>query len=304
MKTASGTLAIAFLVAAASATAQTTPAAFKTMKWDTSHAGTALDLSGYKQTFTDDFDRVSVTADTGAGPWFAPGHTTFGAATFLPPGASGPFSVTNGLLTIRAEKSTVDTPKGPKTKWTTGCMQTVDAKGKGFAQQYGYFEMKAKFPPGKGGWPAFWLLSQNGYLDKSRRRTEIDVVEWYGGDAKGVHTCVHIWPAGQRAADDPVVKPLHSSLYHNLNHVTPPVLTDGKLEGFHTYGSELTPEWVIMYFDRREIGRIKTLPEWRTPLYMVVDLALFEKEAGAAESPKDLVVDSVAAYARKEQPPQ
>lgn len=290
----------ALLLAAGTSLAQTTPEEFKAITWDKSHVGTPVDLSRYTPTFEDNFDTMSVTAENGAGPWFAPGHSTFGAGKFLPPGPTGPFSVTNGLLTIRAEKTTTETPQGPKVRWTTGCMQTVSTNGQGFAQQYGYFEMKAKFPAGKGGWPAFWLLSQNGYLDKSKRRAEIDVVEWYGGDAKGVHACLHIWPAGQRAADDPVQKALHSSLYYNLNKATPPGLTDGKLEGFHTYGGELTPEWVIMYFDRREIGRFKMLPEWQTPLYMVVDLALFEKEAAVAEGPKEMVVDYVAAYTLKD----
>jgi beta-glucanase (GH16 family) len=289
---------MAFLFAAA-ASAQTTPEEFKAIAWDKSHVGTPLDLSRYKQTFVDNFDAMSVTADNGVGPWFAPGHSTFGAAKFVPPGPSGPFSVANGQLTIRAEKHIVETPQGRKTKWTTGCMQTVDTKGHGFAQRYGYFEMRASLPDGRGGWPAFWLLSQNGYLDKSKRRTEIDILEWYGGDPKGVHACVHIWPAGQRAADDPLQKNIHRSLYHNLNKVTPPGLTDGQLKGPHIYGGELTPEWVIMYFDRREIGRFKMLPEWKTPLYMLVDLAIFPKEAKDAASPKEMVVDYVAAYARQ-----
>lgn len=270
---------------------QTTVEEFKSHSWDKSHSGTALDLTQYKQTFFDDFNALTVTADGGKGPWYAPGHSTFGAGKFQPPGPNGPFTVKDGNLTLKAEKV--------NERWQAACMQTVDNKGRGFAQQYGYFEMRAKFPPGRGGWPAFWLLSQNGYLDKTATRTEIDIVEWYSGDPKGHHASVHLWPAQQKPENYPLAKHAGRSNYYNLAKVNPPVLVNGQLEGFHTYGAEVTPEWVIIYFDRSEVARFEMMPEWKTPLYMVVDLAIFQKEAKVAESPKEMVVDYVSAYQRK-----
>jgi hypothetical protein len=267
------------------AQANTTAEAFAAMKWDAGHAGEALRLENYKLTFNDDFNELSVTADGGKGPWFAPVHGPFGAGKFLPPGPSGPFSVADGSLAIRAEKA--------DGRWRSGLAQTVDSGGKGFAQQYGYFEMRAQFPPGRGAWPAFWLLSQNGYTDKTATRTEIDVVEWYGGDPKGHHAAVHLWPAKQPQAGA-IAKHVYKSRYYNVKSV----LADGRLAGWHTYGAEVTPDWVIVYFDRKETGRFPMLAEFRTPLYMVVDLAIFKDEADVATSPLEMRVDYVRAYAR------
>jgi hypothetical protein len=170
--------AAAQISAIPSSWAQTAPdtraEAFRAVDWDTSHAGAPLNMDGYQLTFEDHFDTFSVTPDGGKGPWFAPIHSDVSAARFLPPVPGGPFSAADGVLTIRATNM--------NGKWQTGSMQTVDSKGQGFVQQYGYFEMRAEFPASKGAWPAFWLLSQNGFTEKTKTRTEIDIVEWYGGD--------------------------------------------------------------------------------------------------------------------------
>jgi hypothetical protein len=271
------------LVSGSACFAQTTVEEFKALAWDTTHVGTPLDLSRYKQTFSDEFHILSVTPDGKEGPWFAPVHGPFGAGVFLPPTADGPFSVRKDGLTIRADKV--------KDHWRSGLMQTVDKKGRGFAQQFGYFEMKACFPKGRGAWPAFWLLSQNGRVDKTATRGEIDVVEWYGGDPKGHHSSVHLWPGAERP-ETSLAKHVGRSTYHKLTEV----LVEGQLEGFHTYGAEVTPEWVIVYFDRKETARFKTLPEYKTPLYMVVDLAISKEDGAAATGPKEMVVEYVAAY--------
>lgn len=53
--------------------------------------------------------------------------------------------------------------------------RTLDTDGN-FEQKYGYFEMEAKLPRGKGTWPAFWLFAHPG-----KRRPEIDIMEAYAG---------------------------------------------------------------------------------------------------------------------------
>ncbi|WP_460841413.1 glycoside hydrolase family 16 protein [Noviherbaspirillum agri] len=53
--------------------------------------------------------------------------------------------------------------------------RTLDTDGK-YEQKYGYFEMEAKLPRGKGTWPAFWLFAHPG-----NRRPEIDIMEAYAG---------------------------------------------------------------------------------------------------------------------------
>ncbi len=72
-------------------------------------------------------------------------------------------------------------------------------------------------------------------------------------------------------------------------------MVNGKLQGLHTYGAEVTPDWIIIYFDRHELERIKTPPEFKTPMYMVADLAISNKDD--QESPKEMRISHVAAYA-------
>ena len=92
-----------------------------------------------------------------------------------------------------------------------------------------------------------------------------------------------------------IEKAAHLSKYYNMKDL----LTEGRLEGFHRYGAEITPEWVIFYLDRKELHRFPMVAEFHTPLYMLVNLALFEKEADQAVSPMDMMVKEVVAFRRK-----
>lgn len=47
-----------------------------------------------------------------------------------------------------------------------------------YYQTYGYFEIEAKLPYGKGPWPAFWLYNHD---DAGDNRPEIDIMEAYSG---------------------------------------------------------------------------------------------------------------------------
>jgi hypothetical protein len=115
---------------ACAAPPQTTAEAFARMQWDDTHSGEELSLADYHLTFADEFNVPSVAADPDQGPWFAPVHTPWGAGTMLSPGPDWPFSVADGKLTIAGREDA-------KGEWTSGTMQTVDGKGRGFAQQYG-----------------------------------------------------------------------------------------------------------------------------------------------------------------------
>jgi beta-glucanase (GH16 family) len=235
----------------------------------------ALDLTGYELTFHDEFDSFNITRDGGAGPWFAPVHPRFGAVRFLPPSDNGPFFVHDGILTIRAQRQ-------PNGKWVSGFMQSVDSKGRGFAQQYGYFEMRAKMPGGAATWPAFWLASQENYLRKDATRSEIDIVEGYGDQPDVIHSVVHVHPYRDRKW-----------------YLSKQARVSGMSADFHRYGAMVTPTWVIFYFDGEELSRFPTLDQYRTPLYLLVDLAMVNRPSlQKADSPSDMQVDYVRVYAK------
>jgi hypothetical protein len=262
------------------------PAAYSCDK--TSHAGNVINLKGARVTFDDEFLEPSVTPPEGRGPWYAPMHGGFGEAKFLrPDDAASPFIFGQGKLTIRMFKKYDG-------KWVSGIMQTVNAKKQGFAQKYGYFEMKAKFPKGNDVWPAFWLKASDEVINERMTRPEIDVIEAYGGpDARGYHANVHLWPAKIREEGD-LEKHWGAGCYKRLSES----LFDGQ---FHSYGAEIGPEFAIFYYDRKEIGRVPTLPEFRQPLFMLVDLARYKARLPRLDDePADLVVDYVRAWQRPE----
>ena len=67
---------------------------------------------------------------------------------------------------------------------------------------------------------------------------------------------------------------------------------------YHRYGAMLTPDWVIIYFDGRELSRFPMLGQYRTPVYMLVDMAMHEKGLAQATSPSTMMVDYVRAYTK------
>jgi hypothetical protein len=259
-------------------------------KCDKSFAGRSLDLADARVTFDDEFLRPSVTPPDGKGPWYAPVQGPFGLAAFLSPDSKySPFSYNSGYLTIRMSK------RGEK--WYSGNMQTVNALGQGFSQKYGYFEIRAQFPPGMATWPAFWLGTTYEYTAKAETQAEIDIIEGYGGNDKhGFHATVHLWPGLTKLRDpeNPITKHWMSVCYQTIPGGG---LFDGN---FHTYGGEITPDYVIVYFDRKEIARYKTLEEFKRPVFMRVDLAFSPMEKRTDDSPSDLVVDYVRAWQRPE----
>ena len=242
-----------------------------------------LNLADYTLTFDEDFKAPLNISAWGPGTrWIA--HTPyggdFGDAGFGDPEKDSPFRVVDGILRIEAKKV------GDK-KWRSGLICSVDPKGQGFSQQYGYFEMRAKLPKGLGTWPAFWLMGIPQLVQPKDRKTipqiEIDVVEQYGVGPNILHTTLHTWGPGDQhwAEGDTTV-------------------VTGMTDDFHTYGVSVEPDTIVFYFDGREIRRDPTPKDARVPLYLMVDLALGGGwPTDKTPDPSVMLVDHVRAYARK-----
>jgi hypothetical protein len=136
--------------------------------------------------------------------------------------------------------------------------RTLDTDGR-FSQQYGYFEVEARLPKGKGVWPAFWLFNQIG-----ERRPEIDILEAYPGGlepwsttgADGIPVATMYAPvvwtdAGQRAGFANVYTPDLSA-------------------GFHRYGLKWEPNKATFYFDGQEVYSLDVSVS--DSLYLILDL--------------------------------
>lgn len=228
----------------------------------------------------EEFDTLSVSPHRiGLARWTAhtPWWGDFGDAQFSDPGSKGPFSVSDGILSIKAWKD-------QRGDWRSGLLAAADRTGRGWGTQYGYFETRMKFPAGPGTWPAFWLMPLRavGAVDP---RVEIDVVEYYGHRTDQFHSVMHLhydepgkkWVEGSRTAVEPGI-----------------LVSD-----FNTFGVDISPEWIVFFLNREEVWRQQTPDALDYPMYPIVNLALGSGwPIDETPDPSVLLVDYVHVYAR------
>ncbi len=159
------------------------------------------------------------------------------------------FEVADGVLSINAVKEA-----SHGYPYTSGIITTQNT----FAQQYGYFVMRAKLPYGQGFWPAFWLLPVS-----KNYPVEIDVFELLGHEPKTIHMTNH-W----RGPDG--------------SHQTTSLVYTGETDftaGYHTYAIEWTPTEIDWYID----GELQAQTDQAVPsepLFLLANLAVGGKWPG------------------------
>jgi len=232
--------------------------------------------SHYQQVWAQDFSTMTGLSQLGVsdtrignGDWIAhtPGNTDW--FTFQNPSDSNhPFGVGNGYLTIRVQKDGRD-PNHWFGGYSGGLLSSLDGAGKGFAQQYGYFECAMHTPGGPNTWPAFWLLDAPSVTHHDLSAAEIDVTESYGNWGTG---------PGQKPPGDPDEDAV---TWHLWGHNGQPTRANGSFvrepgmtTGFHTYGVDIEPTGITWYFDRRKIWWAPIYPEAERPMYVLLNLAL------------------------------
>ncbi|MYM00280.1 family 16 glycosylhydrolase [Novosphingobium sp. FGD1] len=184
-----------------------------------------------------------------------------------------PFGIDDGILTITAAPATADVlPYIGGHTYTSGLLTTKFT----FAQQYGYFEIRAALPAGQGFWPAFWLLPTDNSWPP-----ELDVFEMLGKDPNVLYMTSHGIENGKNA--------------HTQDRA---VLDTTK---FHTYGVDWNGERVIYYIDGMEVARQATPAAMNKEMYMLVNLAVGGPGSwsGAADETTgtgEMKVDYVRAY--------
>ncbi|HEV2558480.1 MAG TPA: glycoside hydrolase family 16 protein [Microvirga sp.] len=237
-----------------------------------------IDLGRYRLTFSEEFLDLSVSANGPGTKWIAhtPWGGDFGDAQFVDPREGFPFTVSNGVLRIEARRDADG-------KWQSGLLASVDSSGVGFSQQYGYFEARAKLPRGKGLWPAFWL---NSVLPKGSDQpgVEVDVLEHYGHFPQHFESVINIW---------------YPDKTKNYSHRQVHDVPAGSLyDEFRLYGVSVESEWIVVYLDRKEIWRVRTPPEHKNKLMILVNLAMGSGwPIDEAPNPSYMYVDYIRAYA-------
>ena len=166
-------------------------------------------------------------------------------------------SVSNGVLTLKAEKQTVHAANGQTYKYTSGMISTgptsADSKNTRFAFKYGYMEMRAKVPSGQGMWPAFWTLPTN-----LQWPPEIDVFEILGNTPNIIHMHYHYPNGDDGGADD-------GKTWQGPNFS----------DDWHTYAVDWEPDAITWYVDgvpRRTYTDTSNITS--NKMYLIANLAV------------------------------
>jgi beta-glucanase (GH16 family) len=158
----------------------------------------------------------------------------------------------DGLADLQTNNVPITPTDPPLTfKYTEAMMHT---KGK-FSRTGGYFEICAKFPQGKGLWPAFWLAAQNGNWPP-----EMDIAEWFGS--------IEGMQIGQPFATGSNAGNLWQSAWFYGNEPT---------KEYHRYGMWWTtssPAKILYYIDGRMVHEIDGTTSnliSNTPMYIILN---------------------------------
>lgn len=188
-----------------------------------------------------------------------------------------PFSIRDSVLTITA----IRLPPALRAdlyglEYASGCITTE----RSFAQQYGYFEMRARVPDGKGLWPAFWMMPLRDIWPP-----EIDIFEASGSRPGRMHF----------ATRDPGDKKGVSSDWVDVG--------DG-VGGWHVFGCEWTADIIRFVVDGRTVFTVRG-HRIHEPMYLLANLALGSHEPrwipdpdASTPLPAHFEIDYVRAFSR------
>ncbi len=266
-------------------------------------SGTAQALgfapSGYRLVFADDFDdpdvsRINENA-TGGRPG-APAwrsryrHDRFTIINqekqiYMDPAFEGtaghplgvqPFRISGGVLTISADRADPARirPFVHGISYTSGCITSELT----FWRTYGYYEMRARLPLGKGFFPAFWLLPK-----RVAWPPEIDVFEASGVRPDDVH--VGVLPTHGQGSNTWIKGVIRIA------------------DGFHAYGLDWSRERIVWSLDGHEV--------WSQPnainedMYVLANLAVGNRDPNfipdpdaSTPFPGRFEIDYIRVYAR------
>jgi beta-glucanase (GH16 family) len=231
-----------------------------------------IEKKGWTLTFHDEFDGNTLDRKKWIDSY--PGNERTHSNNEQQYYAEDGWEVKDGILRFKAEKRAMG-----GMPYTSGM---VSSYGK-FAQEYGWFEIRAKFPKGKGMWPAFWLLPET-----KAWPPEIDVLEILGHEPDKVYMTNHWKNAdGKHEYKGDSWKGLDFSA------------------DFHTFALEWSPDAIVWYVD--DVERYRTTANVpHEPMYILANLAVGGDWPGmpddATPFPGYMDIDYIRVYKKKEAP--
>jgi len=175
-----------------------------------------------------------------------------------------------------------------------------------FTMTYGYLEARVKMPGGKGVWAAFWLNSDVSGQGRLNWPPEFDIFEYVYNGAEDKLNMLHSNVVRQ-TKDTQIPLTYNDPAFNtNINDYVAPFNFN---EGFHTVGTEWTPEGVTVYVDGLKLYTRKY--SWvygdgvaAGPAHILLNLAIGGSWAGRhgiddSAFPQALQIDWVRAYQKK-----
>ncbi|WP_162937664.1 family 16 glycosylhydrolase [Indioceanicola profundi] len=244
-----------------------------------------IDMSNYTLQFNEQFDSFRLWGESGAvwktsGYWDERSLPGNGEKQFyIDPDYKNlginPFKHSNGVLTIQAQKAP------DSIKWQIDNMDYTSGmiiSERVFSMQYGYFEIKAQMPAGKGLWPGFWLLTMD-----AQWPPEMDVIETIGQEPHILYGTSHYIDANGKKVED---------------HIRKAGLFDSS-DGFHTYGLDWQKDKLVWYYDGIKVGEFAN-HTFDQPAYMIANLAVGGYWPGSPNSttpfPAEMKIDHIRVY--------
>lgn len=204
-----------------------------------------------------------------------------------------------GNLAITARQvPEADRPTFLGQAYTAGRITTKDK----FATRFGRIEARMQLPPGRGLWPAFWMLGESFPAVAWPGPGEIDIMEYRGQDVKAVFGTIH-GPGYCGSPFDCGAGPIGGVF--RLDGVL------GFDDKFHVFAIEWDPERIAWFVDEQLFLVIKPSDvvarggEWvfDQPFFLLLNLAVggsFALEApdDSTRFPATILVDHVRVYKR------
>lgn len=254
-----------------------------------SHSGPLSGGTGWRRVFSDEFNSsgLATTNWTRCYWWDDGGCTNLGNQN-LNWYTRNNISVANGTLVLTAREQPTRGIGGRSFPYTSGIVTT----GRYYAERgqrdrfgftYGYVEVRARIPSGRGLWPAIWLLPST-----QRPLPEIDIMEVLGHrpNVLEMHFHYNDQNGQKRVANRRVT-------VANLS------------QNFHVYGLEWSPNAIIWYLDGVERWRFtdaSAIP--REPMYLLINLAVGGNWPGAPDAntrfPAQFLIDYVRIWQREQ----
>ncbi|MEP6673034.1 MAG: glycoside hydrolase family 16 protein [Chthoniobacter sp.] len=184
--------------------------------------------------------------------------------------------LSDGRLHLRTEHKVVSgsEPMG-LFDYSQGLVTTHDK----FTFTYGYVEIRAKYPGGKGLWPCFWLMPQ----DENSWPPEFDIAEYYGGQHKMHHGLAY--------------GTMRETLWDSSGDTETDFVND-----WHTIGLEWTAGRAVWYVDgvARKTVTADYVP--KVPMYVLLSNSISSRLGPSGEPdektvfPNDFQIDYIRIY--------